>query len=150
MLPLSTRVPPDPTNFLTCHICDHVFADICEVNLHQECDLVDGKDIPSERYIVACKSKACHQVIEEHELMYQEVPWSRGGPGKFILMCGDCKHRKSFTCMHPNLKSNGGEGLKIYPADMGLLSTNISVCMTDGSRVTMPFRYNKCEGQTPR
>lgn len=92
-------------SFTLCNNCGYKSDDICEYRmwLIQE----------TNTYAIICTKKDCQQYIDDHPHLFIEVPWSRGGPGKFMLLCGDCKYRDGFRCTHPDLKDNGGQGLEV-------------------------------------
>lgn len=90
--------------FKCCQFCGHSSDDICEFRMWQRCDSNE----------IACRGDACRKIIDDDPLLFIEVPWSQGGPGRFMLICGDCPHRSEYSCKHPDLKTNGGEGLLVH------------------------------------
>lgn len=133
-----------PETFQGCQLCGHKLAydDICAYRMWQRCD---NKDNPVEDYLITCNNDACFKRIDDDPLLFIEVPWSRGGPGRFMLLCGDCPNRKDWSCLHPNLKSNGGEGLLVNFAQTFL--TGIRICMSNGKSVRGQLPpANRCEG----
>jgi hypothetical protein len=128
-------------SFKNCQICGYVSSDICDFYIWHEYDENNGK---SDNILVACKNKKCLRVIEDHELIYEKVPWGQGGPGKFMLVCGECKLRDNTACTHPDLKENGGEGLKIYLSNSSI--GNARVCFTNGTSRMMGQPATECTG----
>lgn len=127
-------------DFLTCGVCKTTYTDKCELNIWAECDS-DGKEL---RHLMICKSDACQQWIDNAPLLYTEVPWGAGGPGKFTLICGPCKYREGFTCTHPNYTANGGPGLAVDMKTSPL--GNITICTADGRCIKLPPLAVGCEG----
>jgi hypothetical protein len=121
-------VVPNNT-FCFCQICGKgSIADICEYTMYLE---MDDNNVPEPgNFFVVCKSKECNKILDNHPRGYQEVPWSLGGPGAFMLTCGDCKYRQGFTCTNPNLTANGGSGLEVHFRNM--VMDNVIVCFNDG------------------
>ena len=113
---LSKSAPPPlpEAHFLQCQICGLEYDDITSLNLWWEADDRDKHDSDISPVILVCKSKKCLRVIKEHERLYIEMPWSQGGPGKFMLICGPCPLRKGSMCTHPDLLANGGAGLEVF------------------------------------
>lgn len=140
---LSSKHPPTK-DFQTCCICGTHYDDICEVNLWQEHDLDAGRDVPTSTYVVICKKKACEEVLDAHELLYVDLPWSAGGPGKFMLTCGPCKFREGFNCTHKLLKTNGGPGLEMSLGNSFLNS--MIVCSSEHGCLTIPRPIVFCTG----
>jgi len=98
-------------SFQECQLCGFRNDDICYFRMWRECDDAD-QPIP-DKILITCKEGRCFQMIEDDPRLFLEIPWSQGGPGKFILLCGDCPHRQGFGCTHPKLKANGGDGLEV-------------------------------------
>lgn len=94
--------------FKHCAFCGHSSDEICEFRMWQK---TDADDRPINDYLIACRD--CDGRIEDDPALFIEVSWGAGGPGKFMLICGDCPHRDNFTCKHPDLKANGGNGLQV-------------------------------------
>lgn len=142
---LTDTLKPLPSNsFCFCQICGYegtvnkngdLFKDICEFRMWVECD---ENDIPSDEtnVFIACKSESCQKVIDNHERLYMEVPWGRGGiskliQGQFMLLCGDCKNRgKDFTCHSNKQKTVGGEGLEVRFANLPIF--HVRFCIPKG------------------
>lgn len=132
----SLKFPLD--TFKRCQLCGHTSRDICEFRMWMECDDTDQPDL--ENIFILCTRKECTKIVDDHPRLYIQVPWSRGGPGKFMLLCGDCKFRKDKTCTHPDLKVNGGEGLEVkFSSPFG---GDVIVCFSDGTSA-------KSEGMLP-
>ena len=116
---LTESVSHPLTTFNRCQLCGFSDDDIVYFRMWYECDEHDHVEQPV-RVLVACdpeKSKTkghpCWKAIEDHPRLYWEVEWGLGEPGHFMLLCGDCQHRKGAACTHPDLKTNGGEGLMV-------------------------------------
>jgi len=118
--------------FHRCQLCgvEHP-EDICKFRMWVECD---EDDQPEDITLITCKP-CVESKINPHPRLYIEVPWGRGGPGKFMLVCGDCPWRKSNQCSHPDLKANGGEGLEVRFSPLGFKAR---VCFTDGTSMLWP------------
>lgn len=124
-----------PDTFCRCQLCgftnhDGSRPDICEFRMWWEADDEDHvtEDCP---VLITCKGPQCKKVIDDHPRLYQEVPWSRGGPGRFMLLCGNCKFRQGTRCTHPNLRGNGGPGLEVQFST--LFGGSLHVCFADGT-----------------
>lgn len=104
------RFPLD--TFKRCQLCGYTstYDDICEFRMWTECD---DNDIPEAGNVLILCTKECKQILDKHPRLYVEVPWGAGGPGMFMLLCGDCKFRDKSSCKNSELKSNGGVGLEI-------------------------------------
>mgnify|MGYP001566447768 CR=1 FL=1 len=96
--------------FKVCAFCGRSGGDICDFRMWQK---TDAKDKPIDDYLVVCRDAKCADRIDKDSMLFIEVPWGAGGPGRFMLLCGDCPHRSGFSCKHPSLKSNGGSGLEV-------------------------------------
>jgi hypothetical protein len=132
---------PPPDTFKKCQLCEHTSDDICEFRMWQRCDEQDNL---IESHLITCNSEACFQQIDADPILFREVPWSQGGPGRFMLLCGNCPNRKEFDCQHPNLKSNGGKGLLVNLAQPFLGGAR--VCMADGTSFRFGNPADRCEG----
>lgn len=131
-------------NFKQCQLCGAQKSDICEFIMWWECDEKDN--VVPDDILITCKGKNCRKVIDDHERLYVEIPWSRGGPGKFILLCGECVYRNGTSCTHPSLKANGGNGLRVEFARL----PTVRVCTSHGVSCfpLFPSPINKCDGLT--
>ena len=126
--------------FKRCQLCGYTNNDICEFRMWQECD---ENDIPEENNVfILCKGK-CRKALNDHPRLYVEVPWSMGGPGKFMLTCGDCLHRLGPFCTNLDLKDNGGEGLQV---NFALPMSGLHICYSDGSGFKYGYVATKCAG----
>jgi hypothetical protein len=131
--------------FKRCQLCGFSKNDICEFIMWWECDESDKFDENSD-ILITCKSKSCQKIIDKHERLYQEVTWSRGGPGKFMIFCGDCANRSGSKCIHPKLKANGGDGLKVM---FNIAFKGMILCSKDKC-FQFPHPATECEGLVKR
>src|SRR6266403_814037 len=106
------------TTFKRCQLCGYSSNEIVEFSMFYECDDNDNPEL--DNVIVICNHKnikncsgKCMQAIIDHPRLYVDVPWGEGGPGYFMLQCGDCIFRNGTQCKHSDLKANGGNGLEI-------------------------------------
>lgn len=129
------------TTFKRCQLCGFEGTDICEFRMWNECD--DSDKAEPGNVIIVCRQKACGDVIDKHPRLYRQVPWGAGGPGMFMLLCGDCEYRDGSKCRHPNLKANGGEGLEVK-----LSGPVIHVCYVNGTGGMWPNSTTSCAGCT--
>lgn len=53
---------------------------------------------------------ACKKRLDDHPRLYAE---EAGAPGHFPGLCESCTNRRGLACSHPDLKANGGEGLRV-------------------------------------
>lgn len=141
-----TERPPFPlTTFKRCQLCGYEDEDICSFRMLVECDDLDEPEF--DRVLVVCRKEpghSCIQWIENHPRLYLEGPWSAVGPGRFMLICGDCKFRSGASCTHKNLKINGGEGLDLQVSrPLG----NVRVCFSDGTASTDFGVFTSCSGK---
>jgi hypothetical protein len=84
---------------------------------------------------------ACHEVLKRHPRLYAP---DMGSPGSFPVLCGPCDHRRGAGCAHPDLKANGGAGLRVVanaPFGRMILCTRESGCLTP------PKVAVTCDGQ---
>lgn len=116
------------STFHVCQLCGHTNPrDIVEFRMWNECD---EHDVPEPgNYLVICAKGKCNQILDDHPRLYVEVPWGQGGPGAFMLLCGDCTFRSGYKCTHADLKANGGDGLEVKFSNI----LPIRVCFTDGT-----------------
>ena len=113
--PRLTETAPFPVeSFDRCQLCGRTVDDTVKIGFWQECD---ERDRPiSDAVILVCKDPACHHAIEKHPRLYIEADYFgsiTGGPGWWQIICDDCDYRRGTRCTHPDLKANGGEGLKV-------------------------------------
>lgn len=123
-------LPPDTFNF--CQLCGQHKDDICELRMWSECDDHDKPD--DNKVLIACRG--CQHVIDDHDRLYMEVPWGKGGvtklvPGRFMLICGDCPMRKDTSCSCPQATHNGGPGMDVKFSHPYMNS--VHVCFHKGS-----------------
>src|ERR1039457_5947918 len=80
---------PVPDIFKRCQLCGFTSKhdDICEFRMLISCDEND-KPEPGN-VLIRCQQEACVKAIADHPRLYVDVPWGRGAPGHFILVCGD-------------------------------------------------------------
>lgn len=128
-MPRLTSETQPLTNFKKCQLCGFEDDDICEFRLWVECDELDKPE--PRNILVVCRHEGCRKRIDEHPRLYCEVPWGKGLPGYFVLICGDCKHRVGFGCKHPHLKANGGEGLEVFINNP--IGVRAHLCFHDGT-----------------
>lgn len=83
---------------------------------------------------------ACMKRMEAHPRLYVE---ERGDPGHFPRLCGDCPFRRSLGCSHPDLKANGGGGLKVMLANM----LRGAIVCTKGGRIREVNHALECVGK---
>lgn len=132
--------------FKRCQLCGFTskFNDICEFRMWAECDEQDRPE--PNNILILCKSKKCRKILDEHPRLYREVPWGAGGPGKFMLTCGDCKFRDKGTCTSPMLATNGGPGMEVRFA-RGLPVVHVSYSNGTGGYIgTNNTPANRCAG----
>jgi len=139
---------PVPDTFKRCQLCGHTskYDDICEFRMLIECDEND-KPEPGN-VLIRCQQEACVKAIADHPRLYVDVPWGRGAPGHFILVCGDCTFRNQWRCTHPDLKANGGKGLEVFLSN----GRDVRVCFNDGtsSNSVFPTPVVECSGKNER
>lgn len=73
-----------------------------------ECDEYDR---PTSTIIVLCRT-CSDRIIEPHPRLYRDVERFKPVPGCMAL-CVSCRFREQLRCTHPDLKANGGQGLRI-------------------------------------
>jgi hypothetical protein len=136
------------TTFKRCQLCGSEKSDIVEFTMWWECD--ENDEIDPEKILVTCRSEACGKTIDDHERLYREISWGRGGPGKFMLLCGNCINREGTRCTHPNLRANGGNGLKVTLSNL----PKAIVCFHENSKLgcvpMFPDPATRCEGLIER
>jgi hypothetical protein len=136
-------------SFDTCQICGKTSDDICTFRLWQECD---DRDQPEPGNYLLVGETCCRSKIHEHPRLYNEVPWGRGVPGGFVLVCGSCPFREGFHCTHPNLKSNGGDGLLVdFSNPLGGMTVHLNFGYNDPRTGMADFSVvSACEGSPTR
>jgi hypothetical protein len=138
-----TRLHPElrsPDPMARCHLCGARAAD-CSLRLWRECDQRDQPLLGLDALLFVCDSKLCAALIEKHPRLYvEEQP---GRPGHFPELCGDCQHRDGLSCLHPDLKANGGAGLSVTLSGFA----NIIICRRGKGGCSSPPRTaTKCAG----
>lgn len=135
--PLSASVERgfDPLN--ACNLCG-VPGELAAL---RECDAADRPlPGPAALVFVGVGHKACAKVVKDHPRLYLDT---RGEPGSFPKLCGPCTHRRGLACSHPNLKTNGGAGLKV---GLGGIFPGVIICGR-GGRIRPVGVALDCEGQ---
>ena len=139
---LTDQVKHDLSVFNRCQLCGKT-GDICSFRMFIECD--DDDQPLKDNLLIICSEGPCRNRLTDHPRLYQEVPWSAGGPGKFMLLCGNCKSRNKTTCSHPSLQENGGEGLLVTFTKTPL--HGVRMCFSNGtSNVIHRIPATSCEG----
>jgi hypothetical protein len=54
------------------------------------------------------------KILDDHPRLYAE---DAGTPGAFPKICGPCVNRRGLGCAHPDLRANGGDGLRVQISD---------------------------------
>jgi hypothetical protein len=80
----------------------------------RECDEHDREVEGAVAVVFLCPGAACWRRLNEHPRLYKQVT---GDPGCFPGLCGECRWREGTRCTHPDLKGNGGEGLRVEMSD---------------------------------
>ncbi len=75
----------------------------------------DDHDRAESRYVVLCKACA-DRVIEPHARLYRHTGENEPCPG-VMAQCESCAHVAGLRCRHPQLRTNGGEGIAFAPPD---------------------------------
>lgn len=92
----------------TCQQCGARSDLPCVWQEHDECDR------PETIAVTLCKV-CSERIIEAHPRLYALIQAGQPFPGA-MPTCQVCNHRTGLTCGHPDLKANGGSGLKLsYP-----------------------------------
>ena len=132
----------ETSSFLQCQLCGKEYSDITSLRMWQECNDSDNPE-PGNFLVVG---HCCKPKILEHPRAYLEIPWGKGEPGAFILLCGDCPFRAGFKCTHPHLKANGGGGLLLNTTNpMGFGPVHVNYGGGRGAFVDFSA-YSMCEG----
>lgn len=91
--------------------------------------------------------EACKRALDRHPRLYSR---DSGAPGAFPLLCGACARKKpgELACTHPDLRTNGGDGLKVTGSRFG---GGMIVCIrgAGGKNFREPTVFDKCDGKTP-
>jgi hypothetical protein len=91
---------------------------------------------------LALQHTECFKRLERHPRLYLE---ERGDPGHFPRLCGPCNWRQGTRCTHPNLKANGGPGLRVSVDTFD----SIFICSRGSNRRPHVRHANRCEGFVP-
>jgi hypothetical protein len=109
----------------------------------RECDERD-RPLPGDEHVIFLGQgkvhEACRKTLNAHPRLYVE---ETGAPGHFPALCVDCVHRDGFGCRHPDLKANGGAGLRVGLHDP---FANAILCGRNG-RIRTVKRALDCAGQ---
>jgi len=133
-------------NFHRCQRCGFESEDICRFRFWTECDENDNPE--PDKVFLLCRGQ-CRQDLEEHPRLYIEVPWGGGSPGHFTFTCEECSFRQGTGCSHPDLKSNGGEGLEVMVGSP-IFAPSTIVCFNDGRPPWRPpMQARECKGFSP-
>lgn len=81
----------------------------------------------------------CHRRLDAHPRLYAEAS---GDPGTFPALCGPCAHRRGRACSHPDLRANGGAGLRVHLSGLAAI-----ICGRGGCRVPIAHAIG-CDGRT--
>lgn len=154
--PRLTETAPYPLDrFDRCQLCGKIYTDVCSLRMWYECD---DNDVPEQppRVLVICRAEdsICLVQLEAHPRAYLLVPWRGGAAGHLQMLCGPCTYRNSASCTHPDLKTNGGQGLDFTCHKHPLAGTHISYHEdqdeSGGLRCTTPFeglQFLECKGR---
>ncbi len=74
----------------------------------QECDDQDRRE---NIIVVLCRS-CSDRLVEAHPRLYHALAENQPWPG-CMAICAECRFREGPRCTHPDLKDNGGTGLRI-------------------------------------
>lgn len=96
------------TRWGSCQRCRRPFKPLSNAQIWRE---HDDADQPEPRAVVLCR-KCAEVIIEKHPRLYSQERNGVPLPGVMAL-CDGCDSWKDYGCTHPDLKLNGGEGLKI-------------------------------------
>lgn len=102
--PRLTEQLAGPRSPALCQSC----GDCCDLDRWRE---HDDADRPEARVLVLCL-RCSNRLIEPHPRLYGSLDRNQPWPG-CMQICVACRHRDGVGCTHPDLKANGGAGLKI-------------------------------------
>lgn len=137
--PLSALIPKDAGLRFTCALCGRSSSKLGAWREHDERDRpLDG---PLAVVFIGDDHPDCMKRMQEHPRLYAE---ETGDPGMFPRLCGDCPHRVGLACDHPDLKKNGGEGLRVE-LDQGWAAHTI-ICGAHG-RLRVVHHAVGCAGK---
>jgi hypothetical protein len=139
-LPLSKYAGASgPDRILRCNLCGGDSEDLRVWREHNE------RDNPTDVLVfVGADHEKCSKRLEDHPRLYRE---ETGDPGHFPALCGPCVHREGHGCRHPDLKANGGGGLRVDLTDpmRGI------VCMLGrNGPIRIPRRALRCAGRSTK
>lgn len=107
--PLST-IPLSADRMACCNVCGRATDALTLWRAHDEHD----RPIDGDRALVFLGAggdhDACRKKLEDHPRLFDQ---GAGHPGCLPALCGPCGYREGLACTHPDLKANGGAGLKI-------------------------------------
>lgn len=111
--PLSDGYRTEPGKPFACSVCGQPSS---KLQFWRECD---ERDRPIDRGIfLGGDHRDCRRTLDQHPRLYVH---ETGDPGFFPRLCGDCKFRHlddiEGGCTHPDLKMNGGQGLRVDLTD---------------------------------
>jgi hypothetical protein len=93
----------------TCQSCGAMqLGDLVEFHRWIECDEWER---PTGVVVILCL-RCTQDLIPEHPRLYQSIDKWSPHCGTMAL-CSLCKYRKDLDCTHPDLKKNGGAGLRV-------------------------------------
>ncbi len=72
----------------------------------------DDNDEPTPVAVILCRECA-DQLVEPHPRLYRRMEYQEPLPGA-MPVCIDCNWRSDQRCLHSDLKSNGGPGLRLF------------------------------------
>lgn len=130
--PLTADRDPDPLE--CCNVCHLTSKQLGAWREHDEWD----KPVPGDGALVFIGQDhpVCLRIMENHPRLYSK---EEGLPGWFPLLCGRCRHRDGLACRHPDLRANGGKGLRAEP-DV------VHVCARPRSKSFTGRNWVRCEG----
>lgn len=88
-----------------CQSCSAQWVELTRWQEHDE------NDKPEPIVVVLCLD-CSERLVGKHARLYRELGRNEPFPGAMQL-CVNCKRRDGVRCAHPDLKANGGAGLKI-------------------------------------
>jgi hypothetical protein len=138
-LPLSQLATRGGDPITCCAVCGRWSP---EMGLWRECD---ERDQPiggaAAMVFIGADHPSCMDFMQKHPRLYIE---QAGDPGTFPRLCGACTWRRGAACTHPDLRSNGGQGLEVV-MDNAFLAGGI-VCVRPGT--ARPIRHAvECKGR---
>lgn len=105
--------PADPIT--ACNVCGKPGESL---TLYRECDVHDEpRPGDAARVYLDRAHEECLTTLRSHPRLYVE---ETGQVGQYPRLCGPCTYREGATCVHPGSKVNGGPGLAIELAILGV------------------------------